>query len=56
MKYSLGRKQKRRFFIKGFNKPSSKHYRKPHVFTCEMVQLYNEQKRGDRSDENTTKA
>ena len=26
-------------------KPSSRHYRKPHVFSCPVVQLYNEGKR-----------
>lgn len=46
MKTSPGRKERRRFFIKSMNHPSSKHYRKPHVFSCQSIINYNKQKKG----------
>jgi len=52
MKHSPGRKQRRRIIIKGMNKPSSKHYRKPHVFTCQSIINYNlMRKKEDNKDD-----
>ena len=37
MKTNPGRKERRRFARTVNQKPSSKHMRKPHVFTCPLV-------------------